>query len=168
MDIHEYQAKELLSKFGVPIPRGGLAYSPEQATYRASELGGAVVVKAQIHSGARGKAGGVKVCKNEQEIDDAAEFLARPQTRDASDRPCRQAGVAPLHRGSDEYRQGDLSRLRDGSCFRTHRRGGLSRGRHGHRGNLGVTARYDHPRQCRPGSRHAAVPSPRNRFWARR
>ena len=54
MDIHEYQAKELLSKFGVPIPRGGLAYSPEQATYRASELGGAVVVKAQIHSGARG------------------------------------------------------------------------------------------------------------------
>jgi len=75
MDIHEYQAKELLSKFGVPIPRGGLAYSPEQATYRASELGGAVVVKAQIHSGARGKAGGVKVCKNEQEIADAAEFL---------------------------------------------------------------------------------------------
>jgi succinyl-CoA synthetase beta subunit len=55
MDIHEYQAKELLSKFGVPIPRGGLAYSPEQATYRASELGGTVVVKAQIHSGARGK-----------------------------------------------------------------------------------------------------------------
>ena len=42
MDIHEYQAKELLSKFGVPIPRGGLAYSPEQATYRASEIGGAV------------------------------------------------------------------------------------------------------------------------------
>ena len=40
MDIHEYQAKELLSKFGVPIPRGGLAYSPEQATYRASEIGG--------------------------------------------------------------------------------------------------------------------------------
>ena len=40
MDIHEYQAKELLAKFGVPIPRGGLAYSPEQATYRASEIGG--------------------------------------------------------------------------------------------------------------------------------
>ena len=63
MDIHEYQAKELLSKFGVPIPRGGLAYSPEQATYRASEIGGTKwVVKAQIHSGARGKAGGIKVC----------------------------------------------------------------------------------------------------------
>ncbi|MEQ1669298.1 MAG: ATP-grasp domain-containing protein, partial [Hyphomicrobium sp.] len=75
MDIHEYQAKELLSKFGVPIPRGGLAYSPEQATYRASELGGTVVVKAQIHSGARGKAGGIKVCKTEGEIESAAEFL---------------------------------------------------------------------------------------------
>ena len=66
MDIHEYQAKELLSKFGVPIPRGGLAYSPEQATYRAGELGGTVVVKAQIHSGARGKAGGIKVCKRSE------------------------------------------------------------------------------------------------------
>ena len=75
MDIHEYQAKELLAKFGVPIPRGGLAYSPEQATYRASELGGTVVVKAQIHSGARGKAGGIKVCKTEGEIEAAAEFL---------------------------------------------------------------------------------------------
>ena len=76
MDIHEYQAKELLSKFGVPIPRGGLAYSPEQATYRASELGAnSVVVKAQIHSGARGKAGGIKLCRSEQEIEDAAESL---------------------------------------------------------------------------------------------
>ena len=62
MDIHEYQAKELLSKFGVPIPRGGLAYSPEQATYRATEIGGNKwVVKAQIHSGARGKAGGMEI-----------------------------------------------------------------------------------------------------------
>jgi len=76
MDIHEYQAKELLSKFGVPIPRGGLAYSPEQATYRATEIGGSKwVVKAQIHSGARGKAGGIKVCSNDNEIEKAAEGL---------------------------------------------------------------------------------------------
>lgn len=76
MDIHEYQAKELLSKFGVPIPRGGLAYSPEQATYRANEIGGSLwVVKAQIHSGARGKAGGVKLCRTDEEIWDAAESL---------------------------------------------------------------------------------------------
>jgi malate-CoA ligase subunit beta len=76
MDIHEYQAKELLSKFGVPIPRGGIAYSPEQASYRATEIGGAKwVVKAQIHSGARGKAGGIKVCSTDREIEQAAEAL---------------------------------------------------------------------------------------------
>ncbi|PPD30890.1 MAG: ADP-forming succinate--CoA ligase subunit beta [Hyphomicrobium sp.] len=76
MDIHEYQAKELLSKFGVTIPRGGLAYSPEQATYRASEIGGnGWVVKAQIHSGARGKAGGIKVCRDDGEVWDAADQL---------------------------------------------------------------------------------------------
>ena len=140
MDIHEYQAKELLSKFGVPIPRGGLAYSPEQATYRASELGGAVVVKAQIHSGARGKAGGIKVCKNEHEISDAAEFLLGRKLVTHQTGPARQARVAPLHRGSDEHRPGDLSRLRDGSCFRAHRRRGVRRRRHGHRGDLGNAA----------------------------
>ena len=76
MDIHEYQAKELLSGFGVPIPRGGLAYSPEQATYRAREIGGeAWVVKAQIHSGARGKAGGIRLCRNHDELWDAASDL---------------------------------------------------------------------------------------------
>ncbi|MFT5597589.1 MAG: malate-CoA ligase subunit beta, partial [Chitinophagales bacterium] len=69
MDIHEYQAKALLAEYGMPIARGGLAYSPEQAVYRAKEIGGDVwVVKAQIHSGARGKAGGVKVCTSEDEV----------------------------------------------------------------------------------------------------
>ena len=76
MDIHEYQAKELLSKFGVPIARGGIAYSPEQASYRATEIGGNKwVVKAQIHSGARGKAGGIKVCSTDREIEQAAEAM---------------------------------------------------------------------------------------------
>jgi malate-CoA ligase subunit beta len=76
MDIHEYQAKELLKGFGVSIPAGGLAYSPEQAVYRAKEIGGERwVVKAQIHSGARGKAGGIKVCSTDNEIWDAAEHL---------------------------------------------------------------------------------------------
>jgi malate-CoA ligase subunit beta len=76
MDIHEYQAKELLSKFGVSVPRGGLAYSPEQAVYRANEIGGAKwAVKAQIHSGARGKAGGIKLCRSDNEIEEAAESL---------------------------------------------------------------------------------------------
>ena len=76
MDIHEYQAKEILSDFGVAIPRGGLAYSPEQAVYRANEIGGEKwAVKAQIHSGARGKAGGIKICKDDEEIWNAADEL---------------------------------------------------------------------------------------------
>ena len=76
MDIHEYQAKELLQGFDVPIPRGGLAYSPEQAAYRATEIGGERwVVKAQIHSGARGKAGGIIVCDSEKEVWNAADQL---------------------------------------------------------------------------------------------
>ncbi|MEM7507385.1 MAG: malate--CoA ligase subunit beta [Pseudomonadota bacterium] len=73
MDIHEYQAKEILAGFGVTIPRGGLAYSPEQAAYRAHEIGGERwVVKAQVHTGGRGKAGGVKVCDNEHAVFDEA------------------------------------------------------------------------------------------------
>jgi len=76
MDIHEYQAKEILARFGVPIPRGGLAYSPEQAGYRAREIGGdAWVVKAQIHSGGRGQAGGVRLCRSEEEVRDFAATL---------------------------------------------------------------------------------------------
>ena len=76
MDIHEYQAKELLARFSVPVPRGGLAYSPEQAAYRAREIGGeAWVVKAQIHSGGRGKVGGVRLCRDDREIEAAAEEL---------------------------------------------------------------------------------------------
>ena len=76
MDIHEYQAKELLSGFGVAIPKGGVAYSPEQAVYRAAEIGGARwAVKAQIHSGARGKAGGIKLCTTEDQVRSAAKEL---------------------------------------------------------------------------------------------
>ena len=69
MDIHEYQAKDILARFGVPVPRGGLAWSPEQAAFRARDLGaGPWVVKAQVHAGGRGAAGGVKLCRTEDEV----------------------------------------------------------------------------------------------------
>src|SRR3546814_4010508 len=62
MNIHEYQAKSLLKEYGVPVPRGGVAYTALEAEVLARELGGPVwVVKAQIHAGGRGKAAGVKV-----------------------------------------------------------------------------------------------------------
>lgn len=76
VDIHEYQAKDILAKYGIPIAAGKLAYSPEQAAYRCNELPGEQwVVKAQIHSGARGKAGGIKVCNSEEEVLKAANEL---------------------------------------------------------------------------------------------
>jgi succinyl-CoA synthetase beta subunit len=76
MDIHEYQAKDILSRFGVPVPKGGLAWSPEQAEFRARELGeGPYVVKVQIHAGGRGAAGGVKVCKTAGDVRDFAATL---------------------------------------------------------------------------------------------
>ena len=76
MDIHEYQAKKILSGFGVTIPRGGIVYSPENAENKARELGGSKwVVKAQVHSGARGKAGGIIVCNSPLEVAQAADKL---------------------------------------------------------------------------------------------
>ena len=69
MNIHEYQAKKILAQYGVPVPRGGVAHSSTGAIYQANELGGDKwIVKAQVHSGARGKAGGVKLCESPKEI----------------------------------------------------------------------------------------------------
>ena len=69
MNIHEYQGKEILSKYGVTVPRGKVAFSVDEAVEAAKELGSDVtVVKAQIHAGGRGKAGGVKVAKNLDEV----------------------------------------------------------------------------------------------------
>ena len=74
MKIHEYQAKAILARHGVPVPRGEVAFSPNEAAEIASRLGGGVVVvKAQIHAGGRGKGGGVKLAKSPEE----AEKLAR-------------------------------------------------------------------------------------------
>ena len=76
MDIHEYQAKKILSDFGVIIPRGGIVYSPENAENKAREIGGSKwVVKAQIHSGARGKAGGIIICNSPLEVAQATDKL---------------------------------------------------------------------------------------------
>ncbi|MED5368334.1 MAG: ADP-forming succinate--CoA ligase subunit beta [Pseudomonadota bacterium] len=69
MNIHEYQAKAVLKSFGVSVPRGGFAFSPDEAVHHAESLGGPVwVVKAQIHAGGRGKGGGVKVVKSVDEV----------------------------------------------------------------------------------------------------
>ena len=86
MNIHEYQGKQLLAKYGVAVPRGGVAYTPEEAEKAAQALPGPVyVVKAQIHAGGRGKGGGVKVVKSVAEVKATAQKilgmqLVTPQT----------------------------------------------------------------------------------------
>src|ERR671913_653390 len=76
MKIHEYQGKELLRKYGVPVPRGIVARSPEEAYHAAKELGGdIVVVKSQIHAGGRGKGGGVKVARSAAEAEQIAKQM---------------------------------------------------------------------------------------------
>jgi succinyl-CoA synthetase beta subunit len=86
MKIHEYQAKEILKSFGVPVPKGKIAETPEEARKVAEEIGGkTIVVKAQIHAGGRGKGGGVKLVSSYQEAEEAAReilkmTLVTPQT----------------------------------------------------------------------------------------
>jgi len=76
MKIHEYQAKELFKKYGIPIPNGGVAFSPEEAKKVAENLGGyPVVVKAQIHAGGRGKGGGVKLGQSLDEVGSLADEI---------------------------------------------------------------------------------------------
>jgi len=75
LKIHEYQAKSILSSFGVPVPRGKVAYTVDEAVKNAKELGYAVVVKAQIHAGGRGKAGGIKVARSADECESVASAL---------------------------------------------------------------------------------------------
>ncbi len=78
MNIHEYQAKELLKRYGVPVPLGKVATTPQEAKAAAIELGGRCVVKAQIHAGGRGKAGGVKLASSPEDAENkAAEILGK-------------------------------------------------------------------------------------------
>jgi succinyl-CoA synthetase beta subunit len=86
MNLHEYQSKRVFADYGVPVPQGRVASTPEEAVAAARELAGSVwVVKAQVHAGGRGKAGGVKLCRSAEEVGKAAramlgERLVTPQT----------------------------------------------------------------------------------------
>jgi succinyl-CoA synthetase beta subunit len=85
MIIHEYQAKALLSEFGIPTPEGGIAFTPKEAKNIAVVLGGKVVIKAQVYAGGRGKAGGIKIANSPQEAEKIAgqligTRLVTPQT----------------------------------------------------------------------------------------
>ena len=85
MKVHEYQAKTILTQYGVPVPRGGLASTPSEALEIAKDLGGHVVIKAQVHAGGRGKGGGIRLAATPEEAEHAAysllgKCLVTPQT----------------------------------------------------------------------------------------
>ena len=85
MKVHEYQAKALLARYNMPVPRGGVASSPSEAREIAEGLGVRAVIKAQVHAGGRGKSGGIKVVSSPQEAEEAAgsllgNRLVTPQT----------------------------------------------------------------------------------------
>jgi len=75
LKLHEYQAKEILAKYGIPVPPGKVAYTPEEAKKIATEIGKTVVIKAQVHVGGRGKAGGVKLARDPNEAYEVAKRI---------------------------------------------------------------------------------------------
>ena len=75
MNLHEYQAKEILARYGLPVPRGQVAYTPDEAKRIAEAFGKRVVIKAQVHTGGRGKAGGVKLADTPQEAYEKAQAI---------------------------------------------------------------------------------------------
>ncbi|SVC45281.1 uncharacterized protein METZ01_LOCUS298135, partial [marine metagenome] len=75
MNIHEFQAKEVFARYGIPVPRGIVASTPAEAQAATEELGGRSVVKAQIHAGGRGKSGGVQLVRSPEEASAAAEKM---------------------------------------------------------------------------------------------
>ena len=92
MNIHEYQAKEIFRSHGIPTPDGDIATTPAEAEALAKKYGGTVVVKAQVHAGGRGKAGGVKLAKNPKEARDIAEKILALTIKDL---PVQKVLVTP-------------------------------------------------------------------------
>ena len=120
MNIHEYQAKQVLGAYQVPVPRGHVAFTPDEAVKAAEELGGPVwVVKAQIHAGGRGKGGGVKVVKSLDEVrEEATRMLGMTLITHQTGSEGREVGRIYVEDGSDIARELYLSALVDRATSR--------------------------------------------------
>ena len=120
MNIHEYQAKQVLEAYQVPVPRGHVAFTPDEAVKAAKELGGPVwVVKAQIHAGGRGKGGGVKVVKSLEEVrEEATRMLGMTLITHQTGPEGREVGRIYVEDGSDIARELYLSALVDRATSR--------------------------------------------------
>ena len=168
MKIHEYQGKELLRKYGVPVPRGIVARSPEEAYQAAKELGGdIVVVKAQIHAGGRGKGGGVKLARSADEAREIARQMLGMKLVTHQTGPEGREVQRVLDRRRLADRQRVLSRHRARSRDGPSGVHGFVRGRHGHRRSRGEDAGKDLERDDRSGSRLSVVSGAQTRVRSR-
>ena len=169
MKIHEYQAKAILARHGVPVPRGEVAFNAAEARRRSPRRlgGGVVVVKAQIHAGGRGKGGGVKLAQVARRSRDARARHDRHDARHASDRPGgpRRRARARRRRPADDARA--VSEHRARSRGRQAGHDGQRRRRHGHRRSRREDAREDRQGLHRAGRRPRAVRGAAARVRAR-
>ena len=150
MNIHEYQAKQLLATYGVATPQGRAAMSVDEAVKGAEELGGPIwVVKSQIHAGGRGAgrfsndpngAGGVRVVKSIDEVRDNATKMLGSTLVTKQTGPSRQRGQAPLYRRGLRHRARALSGHVVGPPIVADCDDGFDRRWHGHRGSRGAHA----------------------------
>jgi succinyl-CoA synthetase beta subunit len=123
MDLHEYQAKELFRAAGMPVPPGKVASTPDEAEAAARELGGEVVVKAQVHSGGRGKAGGVKLGADPAEAREHAERILGMKINGLT---VRKVLVTPAERiESEAYVSVLIDRERQAAVFMVSDQGGV-------------------------------------------
>ena len=167
MNLHEHQAKALLAEYGVPIPRGKVAFSVDEAVAAASELGLPVVVKAQIHAGGRGKAGGVRLARTEDEVRAAADaILGATLVTKQTGPEGRLVRRLLVEEGVAIARELYVSFIIDRSTGRPDVHRERRRG-HGHRGGGGGDAREDPHRDGGPGDGDAALPGPPARLRAR-
>jgi succinyl-CoA synthetase beta subunit len=130
MKVHEYQAKQILKRFGIETPKGDVAFSPKEAGAIASRLGGRCVVKAQIHAGGRGKGGGVKIAADAEEAERLARqmigmSLVTPQTGPQGKRVRRLLIEEPVDIAREIYLGVTLDRGRSVPIVMASGRGGM-------------------------------------------
>src|SRR5213594_2475057 len=128
--IHEYQAKQILKRFGIDVPKGDVAFSPKEAQAIASRLGGRCVVKAQIHAGGRGKGGGVKIAGDVEEAERLARqmigmTLVTPQTGPQGRKVRRLLIEEPVDIGREIYLGVTLDRARSVPAVMASGQGGM-------------------------------------------
>ena len=168
MNIHEYQAKELLKRHGVAVPDGYVAWTPDEAAAAAGKLPGPVyVVKSQIHAGGRGAGrfaddpngkGGVRLARSLDEVRAAAEAMLGHTLVTQADRPGRPPGASRLCRGRLRHRARTVSLAAGRSRHRTRHADRLDRRRHGDRGGRRAQPGEDPARRDRSGHRHLRLP----------